>query len=723
MLTFATNLSAPTPTEADHLTTKEYVDGMVAASDDATKLPLAGGIMTGDVTLDADSSHDLGGSLARWRQVWARQVTGLISPTLDGDATSKTYVDGLVNSTVQGLAHKNSVKTVSSGSLAGASYANGSAGVGATLYSSGDLVDQDGVPGVIGGYAVATGDSVLVVGTDNPARNGVYVCTDLESSTWVLTRRADNDTADQMAGAALFVEGGDAAEEGWRCTNDTDLITVGDTSINWVKFTGVSTIAAGTGLSSSGDTINVDASLGHVTEVGDLAAGSIEDGFGPINVPSANITGNDIVANGVLSVSGTVTLATPLADTNLAAIITANMVDLNSLDIDGGTPVTTLADSDLFIVDSGAGGTNRSVAASNIKAYLGAGDTTVEGTVTAETGFSGPAAESNVAVVADSDNIIILDNRFTFDSADSDFNCGWGAPGDSVVFSSLHCFLYQVFDIAMSDATTHDVTLNIASSEHRYIVMRATMEASADPYTINVQNGGQVLGTDGFSLANEDSVDSTVSPFVRTAASTGDCFLVCIDTSKIDSEKIIYAEMVIVSDSPSTRLVYQIVEGGVYPSPNTLSHADGSSNLTIGRGGTSRLVGLPLTQCITHENVQHIVGLGGSSASTAVAADPSASVIVVVAGSGHAAVKLLPRMTYSEVIVVQDATTAVASKNSYVFTVDSDGTTPRNMLGFNLSSMVSTSQFNARVTKFLYIPHRGRWSIVSTTVADNAEST
>ena len=47
---------------------------------------------------------------------------------------------------------------------------------------------------------------------------------------------------------------------------------------------------------------------------------------------------------------------------------------ITNLDIDGGTDIgEDLVDADLFIVDNGAGGTNRKVAASRIKTYIGGG--------------------------------------------------------------------------------------------------------------------------------------------------------------------------------------------------------------------------------------------------------------------------------------------------------------------------------------------------------------
>ena len=43
------------------------------------------------------------------------------------------------------------------------------------------------------------------------------------------------------------------------------------------------------------------------------------------------------------------------------------------LDIDGGTDIgAAIADADLFVVDDGAGGTNRKVAASRLKTYIDA---------------------------------------------------------------------------------------------------------------------------------------------------------------------------------------------------------------------------------------------------------------------------------------------------------------------------------------------------------------
>ena len=62
-----------------------------------------------------------------------------------------------------------------------------------------------------------------------------------------------------------------------------------------------------------------------------------------------------------------------LADSALATISTAGKVDIGALEIDGATEMSgALVDADLLIVDDGANGTEKSMLASRIKTYVGA---------------------------------------------------------------------------------------------------------------------------------------------------------------------------------------------------------------------------------------------------------------------------------------------------------------------------------------------------------------
>ena len=68
------------------------------------------------------------------------------------------------------------------------------------------------------------------------------------------------------------------------------------------------------------------------------------------------------------SLGGDRTITLPDANVDLTEV---NTMPIANLDIDGGTDIgAAITDSDLFIIDDGAGGTNRKVAASRIKTYI-----------------------------------------------------------------------------------------------------------------------------------------------------------------------------------------------------------------------------------------------------------------------------------------------------------------------------------------------------------------
>ena len=139
------------------------------------------------------------------------------------------------------------------------------------------------------------------------------------------------------------------------------------------------------GVTSAATAITI-ASTGIVTLVDDLV---IKDG-GTIGVTSA-ATAMTIASTGVVTFvddivikdGGTIgTSTTPAALTvasgggvtfSAAPVFPNGSIDLADLDIDGGTDIgEALVDADLFIVDNGAGGTNRKVTASRVKTYIGA---------------------------------------------------------------------------------------------------------------------------------------------------------------------------------------------------------------------------------------------------------------------------------------------------------------------------------------------------------------
>jgi hypothetical protein len=96
------------------------------------------------------------------------------------------------------------------------------------------------------------------------------------------------------------------------------------------------------------------------------------------------------------SLGGDRTITIPDADVDLTKV---NAMPIANLDIDGGTDIgAAIVDADLFIVDDGAGGTNRKTAASRLKTYVGG--VTLSGStnnqVTTVTGANALVGETNL---------------------------------------------------------------------------------------------------------------------------------------------------------------------------------------------------------------------------------------------------------------------------------------------------------------------------------------
>ena len=88
-------------------------------------------------------------------------------------------------------------------------------------------------------------------------------------------------------------------------------------------------------------------------------------------------SGTAAIGSGVI-VNADINSSAAIADSKLDTISTANKVSLAALDIDGGTDLgEAIVDADLFIVDNGAGGTNRKVTASTLKTYAAGSAATV----------------------------------------------------------------------------------------------------------------------------------------------------------------------------------------------------------------------------------------------------------------------------------------------------------------------------------------------------------
>jgi hypothetical protein len=188
----------------------------------------------------------------------AQKITGIAEPTADTDAASKGYVD----SVAEGLDSKASCTAATAAALPAVTYSNGVAGVGATLTANAvGAVTIDGVA------ADTVGERILVKDQAAALQNGIYEVTTVGTGAvaLVLTRTEDADTADQILHAFTFIEEGTTnANNGYTCTA-TPPITMGTTALPFTQFSGAGQVIAGTGMTKTGNTLNVNGTANRIT--------------------------------------------------------------------------------------------------------------------------------------------------------------------------------------------------------------------------------------------------------------------------------------------------------------------------------------------------------------------------------------------------------------------------------------------------------------------------
>ena len=201
----------------------------------------------------------------------SHKLTNLATCTTGTDAANKNYVD----TTVQGLAQKPTARLATAAALPAGTYANGTAGVGATfsVTATGTLT--------IDGVVTALGDVILVKNQASAFQNGLYTVTTAGAGgvAAVLTRHVQMDQTGEFDGEFIPVdnEGTANANTLW-LVNNLGTVTVGTTNVTFTQLASASSYAAdGTTLTLSGTTFSINTSyVGQtsITTLGTITTGT-----------------------------------------------------------------------------------------------------------------------------------------------------------------------------------------------------------------------------------------------------------------------------------------------------------------------------------------------------------------------------------------------------------------------------------------------------------------
>ena len=217
----------------------------------------------------------------------------------------------------------------------------------------------------------------------------------------------------------------------------------------------------------------------------------------------------------------------------IATYVGANLssVTITSLDIDGGTDIGAgLADADLFIVDDGAGGTNRKTAASRIKTYVAdvtlttAAQTNITslGTLTALTVDNIAINGTNIGHTSDTDAIAIAsDGKTTFSQqtihsggiviADAG-NIGSASDTDAIAIASDGVVTMNQIPVFSAGINVSGGTIagTLATAAQTNITSLGTLTAlTVDNIAINGTNIGHTSDADAIAIASDGKVTFT----------------------------------------------------------------------------------------------------------------------------------------------------------------------------------------------------------------------
>lgn len=262
------------------------------------------------------------------------------------DGSTKLATTAYVDAAINGQNYKVAVKWATAAALPANTYANGTAGVGATLTAT-----SIGVL-TVDGNLVSVGDRILVKNEATPANNGIYTVTsDTSLIAYVLTRALDSDTSNENnQGDSVFVVSGSANSATTWAQNSASAPTMGTTAITYAQVAGQGSFTGGAGITITGNSIALTT--------------PVTVALGGTNATTASITSFNNIT-GYTASGATGTTSTNLVFSTSPTLVTPTLGVASATTVNKVTLTTPATGSTLTIADG------KTLTASNTLTFTG----------------------------------------------------------------------------------------------------------------------------------------------------------------------------------------------------------------------------------------------------------------------------------------------------------------------------------------------------------------
>ena len=258
--------------------------------------------------------------------------------------------------------------------------------------------------------------------------------------------------------------------------------------------------------------------------------------------------------------------------------LTAGTTPLTTLDIDGGTDIgEAIVDADLFIVDNGAGGTNRKTAASRLKTYISAGSTVALDDITAGDAASTlTTSAGNITIDAQGDNTDII-LKGTDGGADTTFLTIDGSAAGKATFNN---------EVVSGAVITSGAGLIIADA--------GNIGSASDTDSIAIASDGVVtMNQIPVFSAGINVSGGTIAGTIATAAQTNITSLGTLTALTVD-DVAVNGKVITMTGSTNDTAVFTAGTNGTL-SIVTTDTAAAAANIEITADGTAELAGTTVT--------------------------------------------------------------------------------------------------------------------------------